>query len=448
MDGKTNAAMGRVPTEHAAACAAEVSRLERIATERETYASQLEMQTSPEFRYATEVARRARAAAVVAAAVVAVHPPKVPPRPKSIVRVDCAHLSLARFRRTFVATATPVVITGLNYALTEDGEAGAACDWMRRRAETKLVAVTNNHAHAAASVSLADTTIIPLGAHLQSVLDDAAARDELWEKVEDERNLLGTYVYDCSVPLKLPSLMPSLRVPRYFAHDYLQRTMRLHAFSKSWPSLFVASHGASSSLHVDQWCGNFWMAQVQGVKRWCLFHPDDIAFLSPDYSRGTLDPSFAPLKAQEDEHKECEDDEEGDEEVEGDDEGGEEGEREKERGMDTREENTRGDGTESKDTGAAGTGRQNTSASPSPSPSPRAKHHPFFLLAREWDVDLAPGEVLFVPGGWPHHVRNIGATVAFAGNFIDDSNLQRALFDLELQCAKQGGAMIDTFNGA
>ena len=47
-----------------------------------------------------------------------------------------------------------------------------------------------------------------------------------------------------------------------------------------------------SSLHVDQWQGHFWMAMVKGTKRWSLFHRDDIPYLSPDYTRGTLDPSF------------------------------------------------------------------------------------------------------------------------------------------------------------
>ena len=55
-------------------------------------------------------------------------------------------------------------------------------------------------------------------------------------------------------------------------------------------------------------------------------------------------------------------------------------------------------------------------------------------------MDLVPGEVLFVPGGWPHVVHNLDVTVSFAGNFVDESNLDRALDDLKLLGAKYGGA--------
>ena len=34
--------------------------------------------------------------------------------------------------------------------------------------------------------------------------------------------------------------------------------------------------------------GNFWMVMVSGRKRWILFHPDDVALLYPDWSRGTV----------------------------------------------------------------------------------------------------------------------------------------------------------------
>ena len=163
-------------------------------------------------------------------------------------------------------------------------------------------------------------------------------------------------------------------MPVYFAHDYVQRTMRLTAFSRSWPSLFVAARGTRSSLHVDQWSGHFFMAQVRGVKRWTIFHRSSTPHLRPSWSRGTLDPAMPPLEEQE----------------------------------------------------AMGM-------------SPRAMR---------WDVDLAPGEVLFVPGGAAHAVSNLDATVAFAGNFIDDTNLDRALVDLRLMGRKRGEQMMQSFYAA
>ena len=67
--------------------------------------------------------------------------------------------------------------------------------------------------------------------------------------------------------------------------------------------------------------------------------------------------------------------------------------------------------------------------------------HPLLPYARRWDVDLGPGEVLFVPGGFPHVVHNLDVTCSFAGNFVDESNLDAALRDMDLLGAKYGDAM-------
>ena len=69
----------------------------------------------------------------------------------------------------------------------------------------------------------------------------------------DNEEALSLYLYDVSIPRQLPSLLDHLRIPRYFAHDYLRRTMHKHPWSLNWPSLFVGAAGTSSSLHVDQW---------------------------------------------------------------------------------------------------------------------------------------------------------------------------------------------------
>ena len=280
-----------------------------------------------------------------------------PERARSVTRERAERLTPERFRREYVAADEPVVIEGLGDALTEDGEKGEKCAWLLERAGNKKVAVTRRDGHRNSMLSCAVTDVLDLR--------------EYWDEVMMRDVAPGSYLYDASVPLKLPTLTESVRVPAYFAHDYVQRTMRLTAFSRSWPSLFVAARGTRSSLHVDQWSGHFFMAQVRGVKRWTIFHRSSTPHLRPSWSRGTLDPAMPPLEEQE----------------------------------------------------AMGM-------------SPRAMR---------WDVDLAPGEVLFVPGGAAHAVSNLDATVAFAGNFIDDTNLDRALVDLRLMGRKRGEQMMQSF---
>ncbi|CAE7940190.1 unnamed protein product, partial [Symbiodinium necroappetens] len=60
-----------------------------------------------------------------------------------------------------------------------------------------------------------------------------------------------------------------------------------------------------------------------------------------------------------------------------------------------------------------------------------------FHRARRIDIDLEEGEVLFVPGGAPHLVVNLTDTAAFAGNFLDDSNLEAAMADIKEMAANE-----------
>lgn len=293
--------------------------------------------------------------------------------PMTVTRVDALELTPKRFREEYVATDTPVVITGLGDVLTVDGAKGAECEWLTRLAGNKKIAVTRNDAHRSNELSCAMTDVVDLKDYVREVMEDGAP---------------GSYLYDASIPLKLPSLAEAIRMPKYFAHDYLQKTMRMTAFSRSWPSLFVAARDTRSSLHVDQWHGHFFMAMVRGTKRWTVFDRGSTAFLRPSWLRGTLDPAMPNLEDQ---------------------------------GLyydpsATAEE-------ENDDARASSVQRR---------------------LAKRWDVDLGPGEVLFVPGGAPHAVHNLDCTVAFAGNFVDDTNIERALYDLKLMGLRQGARMMET----
>jgi len=56
---------------------------------------------------------------------------------------------------------------------------------------------------------------------------------------------------------------------------------------------------------------------------------------------------------------------------------------------------------------------------------------PDFRKARRLDVVLEEGETLFVPGGAPHLVVNLEDSVAIAGNFLDESNYEAAMADIQ-----------------
>jgi len=82
------------------------------------------------------------------------------------------------------------------------------------------------------------------------------------------------YLFDWSLPLNCPELVKELRIPKYFAGDFLQRTPPGSLYHDSWPSLFIAPAGITSELHVDAFGSNFWMALFEGKKRslWNLLH--------------------------------------------------------------------------------------------------------------------------------------------------------------------------------
>jgi hypothetical protein len=55
---------------------------------------------------------------------------------------------------------------------------------------------------------------------------------------------------------------------------FLPKAMRFPS-----PRLYIGPKGAISSLHQDRWGTHFWMAQLEGRKRWILFSPDQEKFL-------------------------------------------------------------------------------------------------------------------------------------------------------------------------
>lgn len=132
--------------------------------------------------------------------------------------------------------------------------------------------------------------------------------------------------------------------------DFLQRTAPGSLYHDSWPSLFIAAGGVHSELHIDAFGSNFWMAMLQGKKKWTLFSPDQKGLLYPRYEE-SLDPVFE---------------------------------------VDIER--------------------------------PNFTQFPYLALTKPQQCILEPGDILFVPAGWPHRVENITHSVAISSNFVDLSN--------------------------
>ncbi|CAE7203442.1 PSR [Symbiodinium sp. CCMP2456] len=266
-------------------------------------------------------------------------------------RRHCESLSLAECRREFIRPGRPLIIEGLGPHLVSQESCNLSRDWLSTHFGEKMVAVYRNFCD-------------PGMRDGEDQVDLMRLSEALAELQGPRRK--GLYLYDLSLPLKLPGLLEHVKLPRFFSHCYLQQTMRKHCFSRSWPTLFIGAEGSQARLHVDQWHGNFWMCLVSGRKRWSIWHPEDAHLLSPVLEPGKVFPTFPDLSDLE---------------------------------------------ANSCDTG--------------------------FHRARRIDIDLEEGEVLFVPGGAPHLVVNLTDTVAFAGNFLDDSNLEAAMADIKEMAANE-----------
>lgn len=261
---------------------------------------------------------RAARAALSDAAKSAFPAPGAPPQ--VVDRLDASSCSVAAFRTRFIAARVPAVLTGLVEVLAQpyddddrpsggaapgapgaadapsppsglEGAAapsavgGAGCggldrdgwlEWLARTCGTKrvVVAVQGDEGMGCSSSMM--------------LLGDLVARLQ-------SGRAHGLYLYDVCVSKRLPHVLRYMRLPRHFAHCYLRRTMHAHAFSRSWPTLFLGARGTRSTLHLDQWEGHFYMYCLFGCKRWVLFHPEDVALLYPDWSHGGLHPRFPSL---------------------------------------------------------------------------------------------------------------------------------------------------------
>jgi hypothetical protein len=121
----------------------------------------------------------------------------------------------------------------------------------------------------------------PAGATTLDAFLEALARGDPWAR--------EAYLHDWSLPRGCASLFgpppyADLRVPKYFAGDYFQRTA-FSGYRHAWPSLFVGAAGTESAMHVDSGGTNFMLHLLSGSKEWRVFDRDEIPLLYP-HDRG------------------------------------------------------------------------------------------------------------------------------------------------------------------
>ena len=223
-------------------------------------------------------------------------PAAATPALRAIPRV--VNITFGEFRRDFLATSTPVIVSG-----SLDG-------WPRRGRLSldRIVEVCGGrsiyppcarekvvvHAPKIASKRWGGLWSIPPNERLQNFSDlIAAQQDDGWagELLEegagaDRRvDVRGAelYLFDAPIAIFCPALLAELRAPRYFPVDFLRQLGEYGpeaddcvladeccAYPRPHPSLFVGRASARSGLHIDSRATRFWMAVHAGAKEFRL----------------------------------------------------------------------------------------------------------------------------------------------------------------------------------
>jgi len=70
--------------------------------------------------------------------------------------------------------------------------------------------------------------------------------------------------------------------------------------------------------------------------------------------------------------------------------------------------------------------------------NPDYQQFPLLRYAKRYEAELSAGDVIFVPAGAAHQVENLADSVAVSMNYVDGSNLSRAIEEL-FALALRGG---------
>lgn len=267
---------------------------------------------------------------------------------QKVDRVSAEDLTSERFYEEYSSKQRPVIITDLRVTASPMSPQD-----IKTHAGDCVVTLKHSVQNSCEWARLENKEKITVSDYIDRIegLDDESQLD---------RNASPGYLFDWSLPIHCPWLVEKIRIPRYFAGDFLQRTSEGSLYRDSWPSLFVAPAGLCSELHVDAFGSNFWMAVFQGSKRWVFFPQSDLPYLYPQY-QNSMDPVFE---------------------------------------ADIR--------------------------------NPNLENQPLLHLTHPSECILSEGEVLFVPAGCPHRVENLTKSVAISANFVDLSNWDNVLEELEL----------------
>ncbi|XP_056017847.1 bifunctional arginine demethylase and lysyl-hydroxylase JMJD6-B-like isoform X2 [Ostrea edulis] len=193
---------------------------------------------------------------------------------QKVDRVSATNLTAERFYEEYSSKHKPVIITDIDVT---------AISWTLQYLKTQAGECTVTLKHSVEN----SCEWARLENKEQTTVSDYINRIERLDETGDPEG----YLFDWSLPIHCPKLVQELRVPRYFAGDFLQRTTEGSLYRDSWPSLFVAPAGLCSELHVDAFGSNFWMAMFQGSKRWVFFPRSDLPHLYPQYPNN-MDPVF------------------------------------------------------------------------------------------------------------------------------------------------------------
>eukprot|EP00929_Paragymnodinium_shiwhaense_P060231 TRINITY_DN30104_c0_g1_i2.p1 TRINITY_DN30104_c0_g1~~TRINITY_DN30104_c0_g1_i2.p1 ORF type:complete len:341 (+),score=72.30 TRINITY_DN30104_c0_g1_i2:127-1149(+) len=109
----------------------------------------------------------------------------------------------------------------------------------------------------------------------------------------EQRAASGERLYGLEMSLRseCPALLEDLRIPRFFADDLFPKALTKSA----WPTVIAGAAGTRSGLHRDTLDLPFWVALVEGKKRWRIFRDDEKA-IDPYYIQDQNTFNFDPFE--------------------------------------------------------------------------------------------------------------------------------------------------------